>query len=453
MKYNVYLEMIWRSLGVIRWIASLITTVALPGSAAEPLMISRTEKGLLHLEWELKSIAPNARNTIPVAYQLESSQDLAHWERTGDPIVLERFENQSRHSVLIENQSENSFFRYLKSIPQEHLFLGSDDLSQGKFAHLILNGRTFSFSQIHSTDFSGASLVGAHMFAVNGSQVMLTASQLMGANLTASVVVQSNFMNADLHGATIRFGRFSDNDFSNSDLRFVDFTGTDLFNSNMENADLRGAILLDTDLRFVRFHGSRIDPLTRIPPIPHLVWQIVNEGRAGADLSQVNLTGAHLLDSDLRGTNFTKATLTAVDLRGSDLRDANLSRVNFDLLNISNTQINEATILPRILRVIWGIVNLKEDHLQLNRFNLEDAVLIDGHLVEANLQNAKLNRAVLIGANLSHADMRDCQLSGAFLQGADLRFANMEGANLRGAQLTSALFEQTIMPDGSIRNP
>ena len=423
------------------------------GLASEPLKISNVDSGHLKIEWEIRPVAPFAKNPIPLHYQLERSQDLVEWEAADSPLTVYRFENQMMHSVIVQNRANAFFFRGRRSIPEAFSFLGSDDLSQGKFSNLNLTGRTLSFSQIHASDFSGANLTGTHMFAVNGSQVRFDDSQLIGANLTASVVIRSSFNKAVLLGATVRFARLSDSDFSEADLRFGDFTGTDLFNSNMENADLRGAILLDTDMRFVRFHGSQIDPLTRIPPIPHLVWQIVNEGRAGADLSQVDLTGAHLLDADLKGTSFSGANLTAVDLRGADLRGAHLAGVNFALINLNDTLIDESTVFPPLLRTIWGIVNLKEDDLDLANVNLEDAVLINGHLKGANLQNARLNRAVLIGADLSHADLRNSQLSGAFLQGADLRFANLEGANTRGIDLNSVQFEQTIMPDGTIRNP
>jgi len=85
-----------------------------------------------------------------------------------------------------------------------------------------------------------------------------------------------------------------------------------------------------------------------------------------------------------------------------------------------------------------------------------------------NLKNANLR-----GVVLRHADLRAAKLKGADFsptaqrtrigratpacapacQGADLSGANLMGANLIGANLDDAVFNNTRMPDGSIKSP
>jgi len=71
--------------------------------------------------------------------------------------------------------------------------------------------------------------------------------------------------------------------------------------------------------------------------------------------------------------------------------------------------------------------------------DLKNADLADADLQGINLSQARLNGANLTGANLTKANFYKADLSGANLLGADLTDAN----------LRKAIFEGTIMPDGS----
>ena len=169
----------------------------------------------------------------------------------------------------------------------------------------------------------------------------------------------------------------------------------DLGRANLEGANLRGA-----DLR-----GAMIDESTQIGDKWRLVWRIVNQGAAGA-----NLREAYLFGADLGGADLRRADLDGADLRRADLRGANLGRAD----------------------------------------------LGGAHLGRANLEGANLEGANLGGANLGGAHLVVANLVGAHLGGAHLGRAYLRGANLEGAenttpeQLAEACVDATTtLPDGS----
>lgn len=83
----------------------------------------------------------------------------------------------------------------------------------------------------------------------------------------------------------------------------------------------------------------------------------------------------------------------------------------------------------------------------LQSADLKGAVLRDANLSGADLTNADLTTASLARTNLSSAN-----LTGAKLDSSKLGLANLKDAQLDSASLTGAVFYETIMPDGSIRN-
>jgi uncharacterized protein YjbI with pentapeptide repeats len=98
--------------------------------------------------------------------------------------------------------------------------------------------------------------------------------------------------------------------------------------------------------------------------------------------------------------------------------------------------------------------------------NLADLDLSDANLNGADLTNANLRNTMLAGADLSNATLRGANLTlavliGANLSGADLSYANLTDTNLfrakftgtRGVDFTGATFKQTIMPNGTVKNP
>ncbi len=409
-----------------------------------------TEKEI-KLVWNLPPLAPFLETPVEIDYILQGSTDFQTWTNIESLQVSDpSFEVNKIH--LLENEGLGMFFRSQRILAKDSLFLGATDLSNAQFQDTNLAGLDLAFCLLHEADFSQSDLSGVDLFATFGNQTQFIRANLTGVNFSASLLRRCEFQHVDLSGATARFATMTGNNFREADLRFVDFTGTDLFGSDMTNADLRGAIFLEADMTFVRLHGSRMDPLNRMAPKPLLAWQIVNEGRPGADLSNVDLSGMILSHSELRDANLSRANLTGVDFEGTDLRGADLRGTQAALVNLRGSILNDASRLPAPLRITWEIVNRQQDGRQLNNVNLSEAVLSGGHMEGFSLVGANLSQAVMLGTNLREANLQQANLSNAFLQGADLSFADLTGALLGGAQLTDARFENTIMPNGTIRN-
>jgi uncharacterized protein YjbI with pentapeptide repeats len=94
----------------------------------------------------------------------------------------------------------------------------------------------------------------------------------------------------------------------------------------------------------------------------------------------------------------------------------------------------------------------------LSGITLHGSSLRDANLSGADLRNVELDMTELTNANLSRAD-----LSGAFFSLSNITGANLQDANLtdvdlryaegaRSANLEGAIFCNTTLPDGTIRN-
>jgi len=132
---------------------------------------------------------------------------------------------------------------------------------------------------------------------------------------------------------------------------------------------LRGA-----DLRLAYLVNIKIDQTTRLDDKWQLVWETLNEGAAGQNLSGADLQQANLTNVQLSQANLSEANLSQSDLWQADLKQANLFK--------------------------------------------------------ANLREATLSRADFSGANLEGADFGNADLRGADLSKA----LNLERADLTGAR-------------------
>ena len=151
-------------------------------------------------------------------------------------------------------------------------------------------------------------------------------------------------------------------------------------------------------------------------------------------------------------------------------------------LNCASTIVLVATVSTLGLATAAGAAN--PDHLKqlaetrecqncdltganLSGLNLGSANLNGSDLRGANLNGAYLGGASLVKANLSGADLQKVRFDRANLQKANFTTANLNGADLSSSDLREAyLFaatgkfavdgaqmQNTIMPDGTPRNP
>jgi hypothetical protein len=127
-----------------------------------------------------------------------------------------------------------------------------------------------------------------------------------------------------------------------------------------------------------------------------------------SDLSHAHLTGAELYKVDLSGAK----------LIGTDLNLASLQRANLDGANLSKASLLRADL----------------SEANLSRAFLDDTQLDDANFSKAVLKNANVCYAQLRNANLSEVDLSDANLSGS----------NLNGAKLDGAILSATHVGYTI---------
>lgn len=294
----------------------------------------------------------------------------------------------------------------------------------------------------------------------------LTGAQLSDAILTEAKLAYATFSRAQLNQVDLRKA-----DLQGTNLRGADLTKANLRDANLNNAilsgaDLSGANLTNVDLRSANLSGAI---LTR------------------ALLPQAQLTGATLTQAILTEANLQEADLQEADLGGADLLDADLQKAN-----LRNTQLNEATQIDERWRLVWTIVNNRDErqrlggtdlrsanlqgamlamavlreidwrYVNLSKADLSFADLYKANLSEADLQEAnftvaKLDEATLSSANLhranlSYASLFRCNLAQADLSFANLQFADLNTANLRGARLQSANLSDADLSGADLRD-
>ncbi len=143
---------------------------------------------------------------------------------------------------------------------------------------------------------------------------------------------------------------------------------------------------------------------------------------AGADLSSQYLQGAFLAYSNLTGAN-----LAGVDLLQADVAYATLDGADLTAARLSATSTTEASFAgAQMAGSQW--------------------VLVAG-------SQTNFSHADLAGANFTSAGLTSSDFQGADLSGVNFTLADLTGADLSGANLRGAVFCQTVMPDGTIRNP
>jgi uncharacterized protein YjbI with pentapeptide repeats len=179
--------------------------------------------------------------------------------------------------------------------------------------------------------------------------------------------------------------------------------------------DFTRFIIKDTDLEFengidlrgVKFRG---DSLSR------LIYVLQNSNLSGADLRGIDL-GERLLD----GANLSGALLNKADLWCAGLDRANLSGAN-----LSGASLTSATFW----RANLTGANLSKTRLYETRFDRAD-------LSGVNFSSAKIKGPVWFNkANLTQVDLTKVIL--------DISWDEIS--------FKEAYFENTIMPDGTVRN-
>ena len=433
---------------VVKSVALLLLTVSevLAAESRNVELNLAATNGSAHISWTARSAVPVPGRQLIPDFQLERSNDLTNWSAIG--VRISGAINNQTLSALDATGGNTAFYRVQSIVDRPFADFISDDLRAGEFAQANFFGAQFFNAQLDDAILMGADLRGSDLrFAT------LTDAQMDGADLFA----------ADMLLAVVDFVSLE-----HADVSFVNLEGADLFGSSFLGSDLRSTILTGADLRFVTFHGSQIDSHTLLPAKSVLVWQLVNDQATNNVFTNLDLSFADMRSANLKGMNFSGSDFSANDLGGADARGANFTNANLRFVVWQSAQMDTNTIIEPKSRLTWEIVNQGAVNRQLAGTNLSSMFLGRSDMRGVNLTNANLSVAVFDFSNLGEADLRDANVASASLFGAtltnatlnnanlsftDLTSANLFGATTNGTIFTGATFSQTIMPDGSVRNP
>ncbi|MCC3544721.1 MAG: pentapeptide repeat-containing protein [Microcoleus sp. PH2017_22_RUC_O_B] len=153
------------------------------------------------------------------------------------------------------------------------------------------------------------------------------------------------------------------------------------------------------------------------------------------------LDGADFSGSDFRGSDLIGISFEGVNLSGSNLSNLDLGKCCFPKANLSGANLSNSCL--------W--------RGNFNNANLSNANLMGVDIAEASFRDANLSKANLSGAKLMETNFRRANLTEANFNHAQLFYsvrlmeANLMGATFEGVSLNvDGIFENTIMPDGSI---
>ncbi len=407
------------------------------------LNIASTNNGMT-ISWPCQSATPLGETPIIPLFIVQRSTDLLSWTAISTNLTAPA----GQTLTLSDTNANQAFYRVQSIIVKENAqlsqaILDSSDLTGADFfgAELFgaslqaafLDGADFSGADVRTANFSGSELRGADFFGAFGSQAIFDAGTLTGADCSFA-------------------------DFEAGSFQQVDLTGVDFSSATLDSADF--------DLAF--FKNVILDENTIIDAKPKQIWQIVNQGASNAALANIDLSFANFTGASFNGANLSNSALGADIMMNCDLRKANFTNADTRFIDFRGAQMDSTTIIDSRSRLVWQILNQNFGvGADLHGTNLSFVLLLGANLMGANLtntvctsiicENSNFGSANLTKANCNGGDffsviLTNANLTQANFSSADLTDANLRNATTNGTVFTGATFNNTIMPDGSIRN-
>jgi len=174
---------------------------------------------------------------------------------------------------------------------------------------------------------------------------------------------------------------------------------------------------------------------------------ILDESLEGADLSQIYIEGAYLVNAKMSNIRLSRSDLIGANLKGADLRGAFIDYAFLSGANFDEANLNRADLTKSFVRSA-SLVRTKLNNAILSFSNfdqafLREADLSDSYCLEAYFGEANLKKSNCSSADFENANFIEANLQGVTFQGASLQNANLQGANLQDANLENANLKGT----------
>jgi uncharacterized protein YjbI with pentapeptide repeats len=375
-------------------------------------------------------------------------------------ILFNIMESRRGEYLAIERTREETLQSYLHEI--EKLLL-NDELQQKAEENpnsvVVDVAQMETLTALRTLDANRRGVILQFFWDAELAEFILVKSSLKGLDLSGNKLADFNLSDSHLSEAILERADLRGANLAGADLRGANLAGANLDEANLSAADLSGADLSGTTLSGAILRGAEIDNTTQIDDKWRLVWEIVNQGAqgrelsgkdleganlSGAILSEANLERANLSGANLNGANLEEADLNKADLRSSNLFGADLSWANLEEANLIRAKYDSRTKWPE------GF-----DHANSGAIG-PGANLSGADLRGANLAGVNLSGAILSGAEIDNSTQIDDKwrvvweivnqgAEGRDLSGKDLAGANLEEADLSGANLERAILSRAIL--------
>lgn len=294
---------------------------------------------------------------------------------------------------------------------------GQEPLRERDFTGLDLAGCDLSGLDLGGSFFEGADLRGANLSGADLSRAVLAKADLRDATLTDATLVGANlgFSRCDgakLDGANLTDAVLMKARLAGASLRRATLVGADLLDVAFDDVALDGACLDRCNFLRASFVGAKLAGISAASAT-FVECSVERADFGGANLAKAsfitcvgrearfaraNMSEAVVLHgSELRGCDFSDATLDKSCLRGSVLRDGRFDRVSGTMLDLSECDLEGASLERAELRQAL-MIRSKLTNASLRGANLTEALLTKAHVAGADFTGAQLCRADLLGA-------------------------------------------------------
>ena len=282
-------------------------------------------------------------------------------------------------------------------------------------------GVDWSGCELTGVDLTNANLAGANLDRAGLSHANLTGANLVGANLHAGLS-HANLTGANLAGANLNAYLVG------ADLTNANVTGADMTNATLMHVRSSGIVGSPAALPkgFILGHGALIGSEVDVAGADLSNLDLSGLSIDHANLSNTNLSGVTLTNANMWATHLEGANLTGANLTGANLSDTLLTGANLTNANLKNAQLYKATLsnatltgatMPHLSYVTSGGIVGVPAVWQDPRYQIRG-----GYLVGPSVW--------LVGADLSNLDLSNLVIDESSFKGANLSGTNLAGANL-----------------------
>ncbi len=233
-----------------------------------------------------------------------------------------------------------------------------------------------------------------------------------------------------------------------TELDDFDFTGSNLHEANLKEVNLRNASLLQTNVTAAKFNDANLRGVNLSNST------LTHADFACADMQDVLLgssaaNGAMFRGADMRRSRIIFTDMCATDLTGVNLSESHIEAVNMAVAKLRETNFTNARMYvtmkdaTALFTEYWHTPQAQRAFAAIRRTEGGSCYTPpsrqgSGEGTPLIPGKTDVSTAVLAGVNLSGSDLRGVNLRGRNLSGADLSHTDLREADLSNANLSRA---------------